>query len=90
MNNNSSSNLENVNQIEDISIFDDFIDKNINIETEECTFHGILRSVDGYLNSVLHNVEIYTRAEPKENIKLKTCFIRGVTIKYINIIKPQE
>lgn len=90
MANSSSSQHENENLAEDKSIFSEFIDKLVSVKTENCSFEGICRSIDGYLNAVLENVEFYLQtAEGKEIEKthLKTCFLAGGSIKHLNIIK---
>ena len=86
MSNSSQSVMENETSIEDKSIFPDFVDKMMEVQTEGYVLQGILRSIDGYLNCVLENVKIVAQTEPQESINLKTCFLRGITIKHINTL----
>ena len=80
MTDSSNTLKDEVNKI-DFSIFQDFVDNSVNVKTENCNFKGICRSIDGYLNTVLEDVEI-TENGMKEF--LKTCFINGGLVKYIN------
>jgi len=66
-------------------ILQHFIDKEVEVFREDCTFTGVCRSIDGYLNSVLENVTFKTK-ETQATVHFKTCFVVGNSIRHISII----
>ena len=50
---------------------------------------GTLESVDQYLNVKLSNVEVVDKARFPQLVSVKNCFVRGSTIRYIQIPRDE-
>ena len=50
---------------------------------------GTLESVDQYLNVKLTNVEVVDKERFPQLVSVKSCFVRGSTIRYIQIPRDE-
>ncbi|KAL0482949.1 U6 snRNA-associated Sm-like protein LSm2 [Acrasis kona] len=68
------------------SFFKTLVDKEVIVELKnEVSLKGTLHSVDQYLNIKLNNVEIVDEQKYPYLGCLKNCFIRGSTVRYIQL-----
>lgn len=66
-------------------IYTRFLDKRVAIRKSDSNcFTGVCRSIDGYLNVILENVE-YTEKN-NDPVRLQTCYVTGNLLKHISII----
>lgn len=69
----------------DIELYKNFIDKKVIARWQDGTLmKGICRSIDGYLNIVLENVE-YADEKESSTINLSNCFVKGSFLTHIEL-----
>ncbi|KAF0976518.1 hypothetical protein FDP41_004417 [Naegleria fowleri] len=68
------------------SFFKTLVDKEVIVELKnDVSLRGTLHSVDQYLNVKLNNVQVEDKEKYPYLCCIKNCFIRGSTVRYIQL-----
>ena len=72
------------------SFFKTLVGKAVCVELKnDLSLTGTLESVDQYLNVKLTNVEVVDKERFPQLVSVKSCFVRGSTIRYIQIPRDE-